>query len=294
MIDGELAGRLRDLDRRLVSLGPTVVAFSGGADSAFLLAAATRALGADQVLAATSTTASLASGEWTAAHDFAAMLGVEHLAVSTDELARPEYVANGPDRCYHCKSALGDVLVALAAARGHRSVAYGTNADDLAEFHRPGLRAAAERGVATPLADAGLTKSQIRAASRAWTLPTWDKPQAACLASRIAYGVVVDTERLARVDRAEAAIRADLATRGILVTNLRVRDLGDRARIEVDAEHVPAVRDASRAVSLVLAAGFEAVDVDERGFRSGALNEVLRSDRMVPVARSSWDLPLVD
>lgn len=291
MSDEELSDRLRDLDHRLTRLGPTIVAFSGGADSAFLVAAAARALGPDQVLAVTSTSASLASGEWAAARQFATSLGVEHVAVVTDEMTRTSYRANGPDRCYHCKSALGDLLLDLARQRGVPSIAYGTNADDLAEFHRPGLRAARERRVATPLADAGLTKQDVRTASRAWGLPTWDKPQAACLASRVAYGVEVDPERLARVDRAEAAVRSELARWGIPAVNLRVRDLGDRARIEVDREHVAAVRERSSAVAVVVAAGFRTAEVDDRGFRSGAMNEVLGSGDL---ARSSWDLPLVD
>lgn len=293
-----LTDRLRDVDARLSRLGSVVVAFSGGADSAFLLAAAVRALGPADVLAATSTSDSLAQGEWTAAHEFAVGLGVDHVSVRTDEMNRPGYRANGPDRCYHCKSALGDELTGLARERGMAFVATGTNSDDVTQPHRPGLRAAAERQIVTPLADAGLTKADVRMASHTWGLPTWDKPQAACLASRIAYGVTVEPERLARIDRAESAVRAELARRGIAIRNVRVRDLGDgdSARIEVDAERVSEVRDGSDVESVVRAAGFARAEVDPRGFRSGSLNEGLAPDRLLPgqLGRSSWDLPVVD
>ncbi len=291
----ELAQRLDLLDERLASLGSVVVAFSGGADSAFLLAAAVRSLGADRVVAATSTADSLATGEWEAAHRFALGLGVEHIAVATDEMDRPGYRANGADRCYHCKASLGDELSGMAARRGLRHVAVGTNADDLAEPHRPGLRASAERGIVTPLADVGLGKADVRAASRDWGLATWDKPQAACLASRIAYGVAVDPERLARIDRAEAAARTELQEAGLAVRNLRVRDLGEDARIEVDATLVDSVG-GTRLVAVVVAAGFRSAEVDPRGFRSGSLNDDLSPTDLRPgrAAASSWDLPLVD
>lgn len=292
----DLGGRLAALHDRLVELDSVVVAFSGGVDSAFLLAAAVRSLGAHSVLAATSTSASLADGEWAAAHRFATGLGVAHVAVATDELQRDGYRRNGPDRCYHCKSALGDELSSLAQQRGIAYVATGTNADDLAEPHRPGLRAAAERDVVTPLADVGLSKAHIREASRRWGLPTWDKPQAACLASRVAYGIEVDPERLARIDRAEAAVRAELARVGIPVRNVRVRDLGDRASIEIDSEWVAAATSGCDLAAVVAAAGFPTATLDRRGFRTGALNERLAAAELVPgqLNRSSWDLPLVD
>ncbi len=285
-----LGARLQDLDGRLASLDSLVVAFSGGADSAFLLAAATRALGPTRVLAVTSTSASLASGEWAAAHAFANDLGVEHVSVATDELQREGYRNNGPDRCYHCKSELGDVLVELADRRGFAAVATGTNADDRAEVHRPGLAAADERDIETPLADSGLTKQDVREASRLWGLPTWDKPQAACLASRVAYGIEVSADRLHRIDAAETAARGSLADAGIPFVNLRVRDLGDRARIEVDAEFTTSAG-ASDVVDRVVACGFDRAEIDPRGFRTGSLNEALLPSKG---NRGSWDLPLVD
>jgi len=289
-----LEHRLAKLDRELAGYSGLLVAFSGGADSAFLLAAAVRAGG--EVLAATSTSASLASGEWAAAAKFAAALGVEHVQVSTQELDRPGYTANGPDRCYHCKSELLDTLQDLAAVRGLGAVATGTNADDLQQSHRPGLLAASQRGVVTPLANASLTKTDIRAASRQWQLPTWDKPQAACLASRLAYGVPVDAERLARVDQAEIGVRAALAAADIVSENVRVRDLGDSASIELDTAAVAAATATPQIVAAALAAGFTAAVVDARGFRSGSLNEsLLPGQRMAwQPGGSSWDLPVVD
>src|SRR5205807_1811607 len=230
-----------------------LVAFSGGADSAFLLAAAVRALGADRVAAATAVSPSLPAAELAAARDFAAGLGVRHLTPRTDEMGRAGYRANAGDRCYFCKAELLDVLAPVAEEHGLAHVATGTNADDAVAGFRPGIRAAAERGAVTPLLAAGLTKDQVRTASRRWGLSTWDKPAAACLSSRIAYGLEITPARLARVERAEAAVRAALAAAGVPVRDLRVRDVDGTARIEVDADAVeraaelPAVRDAARA-----------------------------------------------
>ncbi len=197
------------------------------------------------------------------------------LTPQTHEMEREGYRANAGDRCYFCKAELLDVLGPLAEEHGLAHVATGTNADDAVAGFRPGIRAADERGAITPLQDAGLTKQQIRAASRDWGLPTWDKPAAACLSSRVAYGIEVSPFRLARVERAEAAVRAVLDADGTAVRDLRIRDLGDRASIEVDADLVPAVAADLRVVEAVVAAGFDAAEVDPRGFRSGAMNERL-------------------
>lgn len=252
----------------LAGLGRVLVAFSGGADSALLLAAAVRTLGVDRVTAATAVSPSLPAAELEQASAFARGLGVGHLTPRTDELSRDGYRANGGDRCYFCKAELLDTVGPLAAARG-AVVLTGTNADDAVAGFRPGIRAAAERGARTPLRDAGLTKEQIRATSREWGLPTWDKPAAACLSSRIAYGLAITPARLARVERAEARLRAELTAAGQRVTDLRVRDLGEgRARIEISPDLLAAVGPTSLPE-------FERVEV--RAFRSGSMNDVLPS-----------------
>ncbi len=270
-----LQRRLADLRHRLDELGSVLVAFSGGADSAFLLAAAVEALGPYQVVAATAVSHALPTGELADAQAFAEALGVRHLSPHTYELARDGYRANGGDRCYFCKAELVEVLRPLADSLSIRHIATGTNADDGVAGFRPGIRAAAERGALTPLLDAGLTKAQVREASRRMGLPTWDKPAAACLSSRIAYGLEISRDRLARVDRAEAGVRAALRDAGIEVRNLRVRDLGDHARLEVDLDAVEWVALCEEATDAVVAAGFPTVELDPRGFRSGALNELL-------------------
>ena len=264
-----LDARLVGLDGRLRELGTVLVAFSGGADSAFLLAAAVRALGPESVVAATAVSPSLATAELPAAAAFAASLGVRHVTPATDELSREGYVANAGDRCFHCKATLLDTLRPLAYELGLAHVATGTNADDAVAGFRPGIRAAAERGAATPLLDAGLTKAQVRAASRRWDLETADKPALACLASRIAYGVQVTSYGLGRVDAAETALRVHL---GDVVTDLRVRDLGDGvARVELDPVALAACDDA--ALGVVRRSGFTTVTA--QAYRSGSLNDAL-------------------
>jgi uncharacterized protein len=270
-----LERRLDALDAGLRELGSVLVAFSGGADSAFLLAAAVRALGAERVAAATAYSGSLPQSERSPALDFAHDLGVRVLTPQTHEMEREGYRANAGDRCYFCKAELLDVLGPLADEHGFAAVATGTNADDAVAGFRPGIRAAAERGAATPLRDSGLTKAQIRAASRAWDLPTWDKPAAACLSSRVAFGIEVSPFRLARVERAEAAARAALEAERIDVRDLRVRDRGDRAVLEVDADRVAEVMAAPAVLGAVLGTGFDDAEVDPKGFRSGAMNELL-------------------
>ncbi|GLZ80629.1 hypothetical protein Afil01_54360 [Actinorhabdospora filicis] len=262
--------RLARLEEALARYDHLVVAFSGGADSAFLLAAAARFLGPDRVTAATAVSASLPAAELDRAREFAASLGVEHVTPATDEMARDGYRANAGDRCYFCKAELLDVLGPIAGEKD-ATVATGTNADDAVAGFRPGIRAAHERGAATPLKDAGLTKRQIRALSREWGLSTWDKPAAACLSSRVAYGIAITPARLARVERAEAALRAALAAKGVPVRDLRVRDLGESAKVEIDAELVAEL--SPEILSHV--DGWARVTVDERGFRSGAMNELL-------------------
>ncbi len=282
----DLPERLEALERRLVELGSVLVAFSAGADSALLLAAATRALGTGRVAAATAVSSSLATGELEQAEAFAASLGVRLLRPRTHEIRREGYRANDGDRCFHCKAELLDTLRPLATELGLDHVATGTNSDDAVAGFRPGIRAAAERGAVTPLLDAGLSKAQVREASRLWGLPTWDKPAAACLSSRVAFGVRISSAHLARVDRAERAVRAALAAGGTGCRDLRVRDLGgDSARVEVDAalatdlhENRPDLLVTVRRA--VTDAGFSEAEVDPRGFRSGSMNELLSAPEL--------------
>jgi uncharacterized protein (TIGR00268 family) len=269
-----LESRLAALDAELAAVPGVLVAFSGGVDSGVVLAAAVRALGADRVVAATAVSPSLPAAERAGAADFGAFLGVRHEFPRTDELSREGYRANAGDRCAFCKTELVDVLTPLAARLGIADVVTGTNADDLRAGFRPGIRAAAERGAWAPLARAGMTKDDVRAAARRWGLPLADKPAAACLASRIAYGVPVSAEGLARVEAAEASLRAALVDAGLAVRDLRVRDLGaDIARVEVDAALVAELTARPDLVAAV--GGFRRVEVDPRGFRSGSMNELL-------------------
>ena len=245
-----------------------VVAFSGGVDSTLVLRIAVEELG-DRVVALTAVSPSLAPREREAAESLARQLGAEHLLVETGELEDPAYVRNGPDRCYHCKSGLYAICRKVAEERGLEAVFDGFNADDLGD-HRPGRRAGLEWGVISPLLEAGLTKAEIRSWSRELGLPTWEKPQLACLASRIPYGTPVTADRLAQVARAEEALQ-DLGLR-----ILRVRHHGEVARLEFGEEELARVHaDAelrARVHERVRAAGFRFVAVDLEPFRSGRMN----------------------
>lgn len=264
---------------RMARLRQVAVAYSGGADSALVLAAAVRAVGTGSVLAVTAVSESLADGELPPAARLAMDLGVTHLTPRTTELARPGYRANGPDRCYFCKSEVLDTIAALARRHGFPNVATGTNADDARDPHRPGIRAGSERGIHTPLLDAGLTKTDVRELSRHWSLPTWDKPATPCLASRIRYGVTITPHRLARVDRAETAVRALLADTGLSVTDLRVRDLGDATRLEVDAPLVDRVAALPGLREVLDDAGFATLPHRVEPFGSGRLNQEVSTTR---------------
>lgn len=257
----------------IAGYGRTLVAFSGGVDSSVVLAAAVRALGPARVAAVTAVSPALPAAELTAAARFCATLGVAHHAVPTAELDVAGYRANGPDRCYFCKSTLLETANRVAESHGFAVVATGTNASDVAAGFRPGIRAAAERGARTPLADLDLDKAAVRTIAGAWRLETAEKPAAACLASRIAYGIGITPAKLARVERAEAALRRLAADHA--VTNLRVRDLGGRVRLEVDATAVGAVRADPRVGAALDEAGFAGLPLDVRPFRSGSMNDLL-------------------
>jgi uncharacterized protein len=260
-----------DLDRlrdRLTGLGRVVVAFSGGADSAFLAWVANDTLGRDRVLAATAVSPSLAPSELADCRSLANDWGLRWSGVDTHELGRQEYVANGGDRCYHCKAELLDVLGPLAAAEA-ATVVLGVNTDDLGD-HRPGQQAARERGAEFPLVDAGFTKADVRQCSASLGLRTWDKPAAACLASRLPYGTPVTVGRLMAVAAAEEALHR------LGFRQVRVRHYGDLARIELDPPDLPAaIIRRVEIVDAIRAAGYRYVTIDLEGFRSGNLNEVL-------------------
>jgi uncharacterized protein len=266
-VDVSLDGKLDALHAELRRLGRVAVAFSGGADSAFLAFEAQQVLGADAT-AVTAVSPSLAGDEEADCRALAAEWGLSWTPVVTHEMERAAYRLNDSDRCYHCKAELMDVVGPIAAA-DDATVVLGVNLDDLGD-HRPGQRAAAQGGAEFPLVAAGFTKADVREASRRLGLRTWDKPAAACLASRVPYGTEVTVALLSQVDRAEAAMKR------LGFAELRVRHYGDTARIEVPLDQLPDVI-ANRAdvVAAVKAAGYLYVTLDLEGFRSGNLNAAL-------------------
>ena len=267
----DLDARADELRRLLSELPRAVVAFSGGVDSSLLAAAAVEALG-DRALAVTGVSHSLAATEREEAGRVAAAIGIAHREIETNEMARPGYVENSPERCFECKDELYSLLDALARENlGDAVVLDGANADDSGDF-RPGRRAAKAHGVRSPLAEAGFTKTDVRALAKRLGVPTWDKPAMACLASRIPYGSEVTPEKLLQIAGAELALRR------LGLRELRVRHHDRVARVELGAAELAAALDEplrSQIVAAVKSAGFAYVAVDLEGFRSGSMNEVL-------------------
>jgi uncharacterized protein len=249
--------------------GSVLLGFSGGVDSAYLASVAAEAVGPGRVLAVIGRSASYPEEQWRVAREVAAGLGLPVAEIDTDEMSDPRYVSNPSNRCYFCKTELWSKLAPIAREHGLAVVIDGTNADDVGG-HRPGMRAAREHGVRSPLVDVGMTKRDIRERSRARGLPTWSQPSAPCLSSRLQYGLSVTAERLQQVERAERGLR-QLGISG----DLRVRHHGDLARVELSAEML-ALWLAPIPMRMINAAlreaGFVRVAVDLRGFRSGSLN----------------------
>ena len=270
-IDAKMDG----LKSILSDMGSVIVAYSGGTDSAFLAATANDVLG-DKALAVTAKSPSLAPSELREATELAQRLGLRHRIIETHEVEREDYAANNPNRCFFCKDELYTYLSDFAAAEGYDGIANGTNTDDLGDF-RPGLNAAKQYGVRSPMVEADLSKAEIRELSKDMDLPTWDKPAQACLSSRIPYGTMVTVEALTRIAQAEEYLRYEIGIR-----QLRVRHHDTIARIEVEPQDFATLTDES--VRAQVAAkfreiGYSYVTLDLQGFRSGSMNEVLAALR---------------
>ncbi|MDI3287772.1 ATP-dependent sacrificial sulfur transferase LarE [Polyangium sp. 15x6] len=265
-----IADKLARLRERLVELGSVLVCYSGGVDSAFVLAAAHAALG-PRAVGMTAISPSLAPGEHEDAVAVARSIGADHRLVASNEIEDPGYVANNPDRCFHCKSELYRIAAQKRAEWGLSAILNGTNVDDLGDY-RPGLEAARLAGVVSPLVDLGFTKADVRAGAATMGLPIWDKPAAACLSSRIPYGTSVTRERLSQIGGFEAALKR------LGFRQVRVRYHGELARIELALAELtraaePEIRDAI--VAAGKQNGFKYVTLDLAGYRVGSHNEVL-------------------
>lgn len=256
----------------LASYGRVAVAFSAGVDSTVVAQAAQFACG-DQSFAVTASSASLASGELEQAEQLAQQIGIRHVIVKTDEFSNPDYLRNRGDRCYHCKTELYSNMEGLARSLAVDVIVNGANLDDLGDY-RPGMQAAREHQVRSPLIEASFTKSDVRALARFWNLPVWDKPASPCLSSRIAYGLEVTPERVHRVDQAEHYLKEKLG-----LNELRVRhEAHDLARIELPSDDISRAFEGETRSEIVLhleSLGFKYVTIDLAGFRSGSMNASL-------------------
>jgi pyridinium-3,5-biscarboxylic acid mononucleotide sulfurtransferase len=255
----------------LRSYGSCAVAFSGGVDSAVVAKAAQIALG-EKSVAVTGTSSSLASGELEAARALAALIGIRHQLIETQEFDNPAYVRNSADRCYHCKTELYTQLERRAEELGVAVIANGANVDDLGDY-RPGMQAAGEHEIRSPLAECGLNKTDVRQLAADWQLPVWDKPATPCLSSRVAYGEEVTAERLAMIDAAERFLREQ----GLSLLRVRYHN-GDVARLELPASEVARFAQSplrEQVVERLKSLGFKYVTLDLEGFRSGSMNDVL-------------------
>jgi pyridinium-3,5-biscarboxylic acid mononucleotide sulfurtransferase len=279
--------RIEELEARIAALRSAVVAFSGGVDSSLVACLAGRALG-ERALAVTAVSPALATGELDGAREVARAVGIAHEVIMSDELAREGYVANGRDRCYHCKTELYDRLSALAARRGFAALLSGANADDLGDW-RPGLAAAAEHAVHHPLLEAGVGKKEVRELARMLGIPSAEKPASPCLASRLPYGTAVDPDALALIDRAELALKR------LGYRELRVRHFDTLGRVEIGADELQRALTSSgraRVVAAVRAAGYEQVEIAEEPFRSGSLNTVATRARFTSSLRLVASTPV--
>jgi uncharacterized protein len=272
-IGPETEARMRDLEARLGNLDSLMVAYSGGVDSAFLAATAHRVLG-NRMLAVLADSPSLARRDMEQAIAFAESQGMPLRVIQTEELEKPEYQRNDANRCFHCKTELFTGMEALRAELGYVHIAYGMNADDTRDY-RPGQRAATEHEVIAPLAEAGMTKSDVRLLARAAGYALWDRPAAPCLSSRVEYGRAVTREVLSQVERAEECVR-QLGFR-----EFRVRHHGELARVEIARSEMPkalAMETLDAITAALREAGYQYVTLDTAGFRSGSLNALLPAD----------------